>query len=186
MTDLGIELMAGVTHDECVMWAVGSYPKLKNMTVHITKEELKAKILSMYSTNPTIGQSIYDFYISNVDESNQTAIRQAFASIFSDQIILCPTYYFAKEFAQLSETDKTYFYVTTYKSKYTNCVDDWMGVCHADDVLFMDGSPIHSKSSFNETDYKFSLMAVQMWTDFAKTGYKLINYMQNPFLIIRK
>ncbi len=175
MTDLGIELMAGVTHDEGVMWAVGSYPKLKNMTVHITKEELKAKILSMYSTKPTIGQSIYDFYISNVDESNQKAIRQAFASIFSDQKILCPTYYFAKEFAQLSETDKTYFYVTTYKSKYTGCGDDWMGVCHGDDVLFMAGSPIHSKSSFNETDYKFSLMAVQMWTDFAKTGYKLIN-----------
>ncbi len=186
MTDLGIELIAGVTHDEGVMWAVSSYPKLKNMTVHITKEELKAKILSMYSTNPAIGQSIYDFYISNVDESNQTAIRQAFTSIFSDQIILCPTYYFAREFAQLSETDKTYFYVITYKSKLTGCGDDWMGVCHGDDLFFTFGTPIASKSLFNETDYKFSLMTVQMWTDFAKTGYKFINYMQNPFPIIRK
>jgi carboxylesterase type B len=175
MPDLGIELIAGVTHDESVMSAVASYPKLKNMTVHITKEELKAKILSMHRTNLTIGQSIYDFYISNVDESNQTAIRQAFASIFSDQNLLCPTYYFAKEFAQLSETDKTYFYVTTYKSKHTGCGDDWMGVCHGDDLPFIFGYPIASKSSYNETDYKFSLMAVQMWTDFAKTGYKFIN-----------
>jgi cholinesterase len=173
MTDLGIELMAGVTHDEAVMSAVGIYPKLKNMTVHITKEELKAKILSM--RGPTIGQSIYDFYISNVDESNQTAIRQAFASIFTDQLLLCPTYYFAKEFAQLSETNKTYFYVTTYKSKYTGCSEDWMGVCHGDDLVFIFGNPIVSKSSFTETDYKFSLMAVQMWIDFAKTGYKFIN-----------
>ncbi len=56
-----------------------------------------------------------------------------------------------------------------------DCGEDWMGVCHGDDLVFIVGNPIAYKSSFTETDYKFSLMTVQMWTDFAKTGYKLIN-----------
>ena len=75
-----------------------------------------------------MGQSIYDFYISHIDENNQIAIRQGIAAIFTDLIILCPTYYFAKEYAQASALDKTYFYVTTYKSKYTSCKEDWMGM----------------------------------------------------------
>jgi carboxylesterase type B len=106
-----------------------------------------------------------------LDEKNQTAIRQAFAAIFTDEILLCPTYYFAKEFAHLSATDKTYFYVTTYKSKRSGCNEDWMGACHGDDMAFIMGNPIPLKSLFNSTDYEFSLMVTQMWTNFAKTGY---------------
>ena len=131
----------------------------------------KAKILSNYCSNPKFGQSVYDFYVSHLDEKNQTAIRQAFAAIFTDETLLCPTYYFAKEFAHLSATDKTYFYMATYKSKHSICNEDLMGACHGDDMPFILGNPITSKSSFNSTDYEFSLMVTQMWTNFAKTGY---------------
>jgi carboxylesterase type B len=163
--------MAGTTNAETAGWGVGNFPKLMDTSAHITKEELKANILSKYGSNPKFGQSVYDFYISHLDEKNQTAIRQAFAAIFTDEILLCPTYYFAKEFAHLSATGKTYFYVTTYKSKHSGCNKDWMGACHGDDMPFIMGNPITSKSSFNSTDYEFSLMVTQMWTNFAKTGY---------------
>jgi carboxylesterase type B len=166
--------MAGTTNAEAIGWAVGIYPKIKDTSAHITKEEIKAKILSSYGSNPKYGQSLYDFYISHLDEKNQSAIRQSVAALVSDELLLCPTYYFAKWFARLSATDKTYFYTTTYKSKQTSCDQDWMGVCHGDDMPFIVGTPITNKSSFNATDYEFSLMITQMWTDFAKTGFSFI------------
>jgi len=166
--------MAGVTANEFSSSAVDSFPKIKNTSIHITKDELKVKILSKFASKPKIAESIYDFYISHIDENNQIAIRQAYGAIFTDFHILCSTYYFAKEYTQLSASDKTYFYEFTYKSKHTRCADDWMGVCHGDDMYFIFGGPIMHKTAFNATDYDFSLMTVQISSDFAKTGYEII------------
>jgi len=146
---------------------------MQNMSIHITKDELKAAILSTFSSHPGVGQSVYDYYISNVDEKNQTLLRRKIAEIISDEIISCPTYYFAKKYSQMSAIGKTYFYVVTYKSKYSPCKEEWMGVCHGDELVFVFGNPIAQRSSFTETDYEFSSMLIQIWTDFAKTGYNL-------------
>jgi len=168
---VGIELIAGTTNTEIAIWEIENLTKLQNISIHVTKDEIKAQILSLFTPDPKIGQSVYDFYISNIDESNQIALRQRFSAIYSDLLILCPTYYFAKAYAEASLSDKTYFYVSTYKSKHTRCNQDWMSVCHIDDMPFMMGTPIAQKSSFNATDYDYSLMVTQMLTDFAKTGY---------------
>jgi len=167
----GIELIAGTTNTEIAVWEIQNLTKLQNMSIHVTKDEIKANILSLFSPDPKIGQSVYDFYISNIDESNQKALRQRFSAIYSDLLIKCPTYYFAKAYAEATVSDKTYFYVSSYKSKHTRCDQDWMSVCHIDDMPFMMGTPIAQKSSFNETDYDYSLMVTQIFTDFAKTGY---------------
>ncbi len=84
----------------------------------------------------------------------------------------CPTYLFTQKMAQFSAANKIYFYELTYNSKHSECYgQQWRGICHGDEVVFVFGDPIKNRSTFSETDYEFSLMINQMWTNFAKNGY---------------
>jgi len=149
--------------------------KLSNTSYHITKAEVKTEIKSRFhSSSDAFVDKIYDFYVSKVDESNQTLIRKAYIAIFTDTIMKCPTYLFTEQMAQFSAANKVYFYELTYNSKHSHCYGlEWSGICHGDEVVFVFGDPIINRSTFSETDYEFSLMINQMWTNFAKNGYNL-------------
>jgi len=168
--------MAGVTESEGTTWVAGGnfgVHKLGNSSAHITKDEIKAQIKSNFrSSGDAFIDMIYDFYISHIDESNQLLLRKAYVAIFSDTIIKCPNYYFSEKLAQNSAENKVYFYELTYNNKLSGChSEEWKGICHSDDLAFVFGYPIKNKSTFSETDYEFSVMVNNMWTNFAKTGY---------------
>jgi carboxylesterase type B len=167
--------MAGVTESEGTSWAVADRfgQKLSNTPYHITKAEVKTEIKSRFhSFGDEFVDKIYDFYISKIDENNQTLIRKAYIAILSDTIIKCPTYYFTEKLAQFSASNKVYFYELTYNSKISGChSEQWKGVCHSDDIVFVSGYIRENNSQYSETDYEFALMVDKIWTNFAKNGY---------------
>jgi len=129
----GIELMAGVTESEETYMAAASdfgIHKLSNSSAHITKAELKTQIkLHFAKSSDAFIDSLYDFFISPIDESNQLLLRKAYTALFSDTIIKCPNYYFSKKLAQNSAQNKVYFYELTYNSKQSLCHDQqWKGI----------------------------------------------------------
>jgi len=169
--------MAGVTESEGTSWASGGSfgkNKMSNTSVHITKAELKTQIKSQFHLiiNDSYIDEIYNYYISHIDESNQTLLRKSYIAILSDTIITCPTYLFAENMAQFSAKNKVYFYELTYNNEHSSCHNqEWKGVCHGDDLAFIFSNALSDKSTSSQTDYKFTVMVNQLWTNFAKNGY---------------
>ncbi len=163
--------MAGVTRDEGTLLAFVSFPIMR-------KTFNKTDILDLM--NSLIHPSIYTetapkFYLSNTDSNNETVLRQSFSQFYGQMHITCPTYLFAKQFAQYSPKGKVYFYELTYQrnnSKLFGCDTEWMGVCHAADLEFVWGLPFLKPESSSEVDRNFSKKVMSLWTNFAKTGYK--------------
>jgi hypothetical protein len=171
--------MAGATESEGTTWAIsGNFgQKLNNESIHITKTELKTQIKAMFhSTGDAFAEKIYDFYISHIDENNQTLIRESYIAIFTDTIIKCPTYYFSEKLAQFSASNKIYFYELTFNSKSSIChSQEWKGICHNDDLAFVFGYAIRNKLVSPQIEYDFSVLVNTLWTNFAKYGYKMID-----------
>ncbi len=163
--------MAGVTRDEGTLLSYGTFPIMR-------KTFNKTDILHLM--NSLIHPSIYTetapkFYLSNTDPNNETALRQSFSQFYGEMHIICPTYLFAKLFAENSPKEKVYFYSLTYQrnnSKLFGCDTEWMGVCHAADLEFVFGLTFLKPESSSELDRSFSKKVMSLWTNFAKTEYK--------------
>ena len=109
------------------------------------------------------------FYTENVDKKNSLALKMAFFDFLGDILLKCPTYSFAKRFAQITPMAKTYFYEWTYQGGFAaalGCDEKTMGICHGADVPYVFGL-----SQSSELDIHFTKQVLKMWTDFAKTGY---------------
>ncbi len=163
--------MAGVTRDEGTLLAYLYFPIIQ-------KTFNKTEIIDLMKS--VIHPSIYTetapkFYLSNIDPNNEIALRLSFSQFFGDLIITCPTYLFAKQFAEYSPKEKVHFYELTYvrnNSKLFGCDTEWMGVCHGADLEFVFGLPFLKPESSSEVDRNFSKKVMSLWTNFAKTGYK--------------
>ena len=46
----------------------------------------------------------------------------------------------------------------------------WMGVCHAEDVIYLFGLPLRLRDIFTAEETKLSYDMIMAWTEFAKTG----------------
>ena len=114
-------------------------------------------------------EKVSEFYLEGVDTNSTEALKLAFYDFFGDLIITCPTYHFAKQFAQSSPKRDALFYEWTYPSKLiqstVGCTKD-MGVCHASELEYVFGFSL----MMNETDRQFSEDVMKMWTNFAKNG----------------
>jgi carboxylesterase type B len=163
--------MAGVTRDEGTLLVYLTFPIMQ-------KTFNKTDIIDLM--NSVIHPSIYTetapkFYLSNIDPNNETALRLSFSQFYGDLIITCPTYFFAKQFAQNSPKQKVFFYELTYarnNSKDYHCDTESMGICHGAELEFVFGIPLLEPESSSELDRNFSKKVMSLWTNFAKTGYK--------------
>ncbi|CAG2181239.1 unnamed protein product, partial [Oppiella nova] len=157
--------MAGVMRNEGSMLGHMEYPKSDSLK---TKEDFKSLIKAV--TIPDLDvEKITAFYLTDVVANSTNGTKHAFWEFFGDIAITCPTYLFAKEFAQNSPKNNVYFYEWTHPSSLLSplmgCSQE-MGVCHAADIEIVFGMSVlvHSK------DADFSKSVMQMWTNFAKNG----------------
>ena len=161
--------MAGITLNEGSFLAKNSYPESNNIT-SVEKFTEVVKTLREQNLN---AENITDFYLKIVDKSNATAIRLAFYDFYGDLHMKCPTYLFAKRFAEVSTNKNVYFYEWTHRaallSSFMGCTEE-MGVCHAADLEYVFGLSV----IFNMTDKQFSLDIMKVWTNFAKSRYNLL------------
>ena len=156
--------MAGVMQNE------GS-----TLAPHPGAEQLKTvedfKALVKMTAFPAVDfEKVTEFYLKGVDTHNPKHLTKAFYDFFGDVCLTCPTYHFAKQFAQNTATN-TFFYEWTYISSdlksHPECTEG-MGVCHWTDVRFVFGDPL--LGNHLETDKKFSEQVMTIWTDFVKNG----------------
>ncbi|CAG2120540.1 unnamed protein product, partial [Medioppia subpectinata] len=103
------------------------------------------------------------------------ALRTGFAALFGDLMLGCPTYLFAKRFAQtVKESQSVYFYELLHKSewfaKQTNC-STTMGICHMMELPFVFGLPLLDPRNYSPDDINYANIIMKTWTKFAKTGH---------------
>ena len=46
----------------------------------------------------------------------------------------------------------------------------WMGVCHAEDIVYLFGFPLRYSQLFTKEEIQLSKDMIQAWTEYAKTG----------------
>jgi carboxylesterase type B len=165
-----VEVLSGVTKNEGTLLAYMIFEKL---TQNLTKTDLIDLMKAL--PNPGIDvEKASEYYLSNIDQTNQTALIQAFGAFYGDLILTCPTYLFAQQFAEYSVEDSVYFYEWTHRRNDTSlyaCGPEWMGVCHGADLEFVFGVPFLRPDIRSDIDRNFSKLVMKLWTNFAKTGY---------------
>ncbi|CAG2111665.1 unnamed protein product, partial [Medioppia subpectinata] len=168
-----IDFMSGITHDEGSMFANMVVKDPDHMA--LTDFHNGVKALESYRYFNIDFPKVTEHYLKGVNTSSPAALRTAFIALFSDISIICPTYLFAKRFAQtVKESQRVYFYELLYKSewfaKQAGC-SATMGVCHMMELPFVFGLPLLDPHHYSPEDIHYSNVVMKMWTTFAKSGH---------------
>ncbi|XP_054166309.1 cholinesterase 1-like [Oppia nitens] len=161
-----IDIMAGVMHDEGSLLAHHLYPQSDKLRNQQDFSDMIKQVTLIPGLDP---KKLTSFYLAGVDTNVTGAVTHAFWQLFGDHVITCPTYLFAKQFAQHTPKRNVMFYQWTYYSEsYSSlfgCTKE-MGVCHAMDIPFVFGLPV----IMHGEEQAFSEQVMKMWTNFAKNG----------------
>ena len=160
--------MAGVTKDEGSPLA-SMIGRLSYKT--LTKEDFKNFVLKINGFFHSLNvESVVDYYLNNTDLNDSDAIKWKINDIFGDILLKCPTYLFAKQYAEhSSEETGVYFYGLTHTSK-GEAMEEYMGIFHGSDIDFVFGNLLLRPNDYSEEDIQFTEQIVKYWTDFAKYG----------------
>ena len=175
--------MAGIVKDEgsALSGAIDNKILSKNITLEYFNEFVnKTNIMFNYSDIVSLDK-VRNAYLSGVDTNDQDAIRWKLFDLYGHLSTKCPTYHFAKKYAEhSSDKSKVYFYELTHAPDppHTNIIGldvdhlKQMGVTHSTDNIYVFGTPfILSAIWRNQTDFEFSRQVMRHWINFAKYGY---------------
>ena len=146
----------------------------------MTKDDFPALIdkVNGFVKGLKIMENITDFNLKNVNDKN-VSVRFRMYDFFGDIINKCPTYKFAKLYAQhSSDQKKVYFYEMTHGISSKNLLmglaldltQSLFGVFHGIDIPFVFGLPLQNPEDFYARDIVFSKTIMRYWTNFAKHG----------------
>ena len=109
--------MAGVTKDEGS--PVASILLSDNSFNNFTKEGFKEIVLRFNEVFHNINvESVVNYYLNNTDLKDPNAIQWRINEFFGDLAIKCPTYFFAKQYAEHSSPETgVYFYSLTHTAR---------------------------------------------------------------------
>ncbi|CAG2111533.1 unnamed protein product, partial [Medioppia subpectinata] len=169
-----IDLIAGITQNE----GIGFVPILVAHPEHMTLTDFHNGVKAIDSLgfhNINIPK-VTEHYLKGVNTSDPAALRTALGAVIGDIILICPTYLFAKRFAQtVKESQRVYFYELLYASnnfgKQMACDVKTMGICHGMDVPFVFGLPLIHPNDYTPEDIYYSNVVIKMWTKFATDGH---------------
>ncbi|RWS09335.1 acetylcholinesterase-like protein 5 [Dinothrombium tinctorium] len=169
-----VELLIGTVANEGSAYLKNEIPLYFNRENQrlIDKPLAKKLVSEMFNYSNIESDLIADFYISHIYHEERNELRKGVAYAFGDFRIVCPVYYFSKNVAHYSQISRVFSFQFTFKPTIglaKNCVD-WMGVCHADDIVFTFGVPLRHPQNYSVEDYYFSLLIINVWTSFVKTG----------------
>ena len=164
---LDIDILAGVVQNEGSILSREFFPKGELIK---SREEFLDVIKSTEYLFPELNlDKIEEFYLTNINTNNTEGLKKAFRDYLGDILMKCPTYFFAKQFAEHLPKKNVFFYEWTYPAHIMgpllDCTED-MGVCHTSELEYVFGFPLVS----NTTDKEFSEDVMKMWTNFAKNG----------------
>ena len=181
--------MAGVNKDEGSLLFISMSKTFIDMSLNIFKTQTKESFTEFVNSMNKIyhnlnGNNITEFYLNNVKNSDSYSIKWKLFDFTGDVIITCPTYHFAKRYAELSSPETNiYFYQLNHIMRNIIPFTD-IGVYHLAELEFVFGSALVNPSSTSEVNVEFSKEIIKLWTDFAKYGYELRLNFINYLLII--
>ena len=165
-----MDIIAGITKDEgSNMASLYFEDPLKNFT----KDDFIEFVKLTSSTFPNMNlDQVTGFYLKNTNLNDSDAIKWKIFDFYGDILIKCPTYMFAKRYAEQSVPEtNVFFYELTYTTNEIYNGQN-MGVRHGAEIEFVFGLLL-LETNTSETDIEFSKRVVKYWTDFAKYGYEL-------------
>ena len=168
-----VKLLAGVVADEGSNIVINLLPFF-NSSSETFKEDVRNALFAFLKAwkpleSENVRNKVLDFYLSN--QTNVNVFKNKVGHIFGDPTLVCPTYFMAKNMLLWSGDHKVHFYKLTHKSNLSRrCNEEWTGVCHSDDLPFVFGDPFINAQNYNQIDYQFSFLVMNLWTNFAKTG----------------
>ncbi|CAG2119854.1 unnamed protein product, partial [Medioppia subpectinata] len=170
-----IDIIAGIVRNEGAMLPGFVIKDPAHMTLTDFHNGLSAldSSIGLHNIN---APKVTAHYLKGVNTSDSLALRQAFSALAGDLILGCPTYLFAKRFAQtVKESQRVYFYELLYASeffaKYVGCDIKTMGVCHGMEVPYVFGLPLFDPDHSTPEDIFYANYIMKMWTKFATDGH---------------
>ncbi|XP_054165706.1 acetylcholinesterase-like, partial [Oppia nitens] len=175
-----LEVMAGVAKHEGSFLAY--YLPQARPTVNLTKQDFIKYIHQLngiFHDIPENNSNIIETYVGTND--TRDGIKWAEYDLFGDFIVTCPTYQFAKNYAQKSIISKSqvYFYEITYQREdnVVGISNKEMDVTHGAELDFVFGAPVITPEKRDtKVDTEFSQQVMKLWTDFAKYGKPANNW----------
>ena len=126
----------------------------------------------MYYSRATTADLITDalefMYTPWPDSSNVYALRSQLVNVLSDLMFFAPSHEVA---AIQSQVSPVYMFEFAHHSK-VSFGSEWMGVVHANNIMYDFGVPLLPNSPFNydAADKNVSLFIMALYANFARTG----------------
>ncbi|CAG2116374.1 unnamed protein product [Medioppia subpectinata] len=169
-----IDLIAGINQNEGSAYV---YYLIKDPTlITLTDFHNALNALDQFGYHNVNVQKVTESYLKGVNTSDSQSLRTALGAVIGDIMLGCPTYLFAKRFAQtVKESQRVYFYELLYASEFfakqMNCDVKTMGICHGMDLPFVFGLPLINPNDYTTEDKYYSNVVMKMWVKFATDGH---------------
>ncbi|KAL7668482.1 hypothetical protein ACOME3_009184 [Neoechinorhynchus agilis] len=125
-------------------------------------------------TSPSIVyDSIYSKYVRMDAASNDTINALQIGRAAGDFHFSCPTIKFSDYLSNQGSPVFFYFFshCLSYRGRSVEAWPKWMGVLHADEILFIFGDPFSSNiRHYTDEEIRLSRSLMRYWTNFAKSG----------------
>ena len=162
----GLDLIAGITKDEGSSIANSLRDIfIKNYTMKDFDNFFKLIDNAFHDLSL---KNITDFYFKGKNMSDSNTIKYVITDVFGDIMVKCPTYLFAKRYAERSKTN-VFFYELTHSTRGP-LFEMIAGITHGADIEFVMGLILLNPKTTAE-DKEFSKKVMKYWTDFAKYGF---------------
>lgn len=122
-----------------------------------------------------------DFYTDEEKWELEKGYYGSLANLISDWQFVCPAHMYANYAAYTANSVSTYVitqpssrhWSSSGGSDYTLADYNWMGPCHADELLYVWSLPHRVPNQFTDMDRAFSTVVLDLWTSFARNGRML-------------
>ena len=112
---------------------------------------------------------VVNFYLKNIDLRDSSAIRWRIFDFIGDVVFKCPTYLFAKRYAEKSaKENNVFFFELTHSAKPAD-YQQKMGISHDALSEFVFGLITLENGTLPE-NIKLSREIMRLWTNFARNG----------------
>ncbi|CAG2112818.1 unnamed protein product [Medioppia subpectinata] len=145
-----------------------------NISVEIFKQMVaQSGQLGFHQINT---QNVTDFYLKNVNTTDESALFWAFHRFASDMALNCPTYLFGQQFSRNVKNNarNVQFYELNYGHRSNieafGYDPDTMRIDHNIDMPYVFGIPFNHGWAYSKHDRDYSINLMRLWTNFAKYG----------------
>jgi cholinesterase len=143
---------------------------LKNGDFALLKKIIKERL---WITTTQLNQVINFYVLPNKQNNPQVDYFVYYVNIVSDYEYKCPAHVFSEDVSKSNRNIFTYLY--DYRSSTSAWPVVFNGAAHSDELEFVFGTPLFSKSDYGSDEKAFSEQIIQYWTNFVKYDTPTLN-----------